>query len=96
MKMRVVNMRTQTPGTFGDDASRHEYEAEVSRARSAQPYRFAIAPRQQLTTFDGRVLAPGDEVRLGDFRVVGDRSPWRQLETLVFRGVVLESESVAS
>ena len=87
---------------FGDDDSRLAYERECEAARAAQPYKYAVAPRQEVTTHDGRKLRAGEEVTLDCFRAVQrvrqpghanapDTLPHcRQLELAVARGAVPE------
>jgi hypothetical protein len=93
MQRRTVNLRSATPISFVRDSDQERaYELEVRRARDVQLVRFAVAPRQQVTTHDGRTLTPGAEVRLSDFTYSRDAGPpWRQLERLVDRGSVIES-----
>jgi hypothetical protein len=103
MTHQTVNLRAGCSLVFGDEAQQRAYEQECNRARAAQEVKFAIAPRQSIKTHDGRVLNAGDEVvPARDFILRIERGRpgeasltlpvWRQLEQLVFRGVVLESD----
>jgi hypothetical protein len=89
---RVVNMRSEVLVRFGDSDQQAEYEQELGRAREVQRVRFAVAPRASLKTHDGRTLQAGTEVREEHFIYSRDDGPpWRQIERLVMRGVVIES-----
>ncbi|HTQ05329.1 MAG TPA: hypothetical protein VMI54_15810 [Polyangiaceae bacterium] len=94
MTHQYVNLRTNIGGAgqYGDEETRQKVELEYAQARAAQTYKYAVAPRQQLKTFDNRTLKAGEEVKLSDFRADVDRAPWKQLEDLVFHGVVLEKD----
>jgi hypothetical protein len=100
---QTVNLRAGCAVVFGDADAQRAYELECNQARASQEVRYAIAPRQSLSTHHGRVLAAGDElVPSRDLVLRVERRPgetssltlpvWKQLEQLVFRGVVLESD----
>jgi hypothetical protein len=103
MTHQTVNLRAGCALVFGDADAQLAYERECNQARASQEVRYAIAPRQSLKTHDGRTLNAGDEVvPARDFILRIERGRpgeasltlpvWRQLEQLVFRGVVLESD----
>jgi len=101
-------MRHAYPMIGGDRDTQDAYEAECERARASQVSRYAVAPRQQVKTHDECMLTAGMRVTLDCFRYVpsqrverdGTHSltealpPWRQLERLVERGVVLENYNI--
>lgn len=90
---QVVNLRHGYAIVFGDAEAQRDYEASCERARAGQLSRYAVAPLQAITLHDGRRLGPGDPVRLRDFS--SDETPaWAQVERLVRKGIVLESDSV--
>jgi hypothetical protein len=104
----VINLRANYAIRATDRAARDAYAARCERARAAQPYRYAVAPACKVTTHDGQLLCEGAEVKLSHFRTTPElrnsageltqeaRPPWKQLEALVFNGVVLESYTVPS
>lgn len=103
--MKLVSLRHDIPGQYADDDAfnvvARAYIAARARARELGR-RYTVAPRQALTTQDGRTLQPGDEVVVTDFKHITeqrdrwsgtlDRSPWQQLETLVHGGFVIEAD----
>lgn len=103
MIRQSVNLRADCGIVFGDRDQWQAYERECNEARAAQTTRYAIAPRQSLKLHDGRILNAGDEVvPARDFLMRVERGEpgdgpalvlpvWKQLEQLLRRGVVLES-----
>ena len=106
MRHQTVNLRAGSVLVFGSDEQQRAYEQECHAARKAQTTRYAIAPRQSLKLHDGRMLNAGAEViPERDFVLRTERIDhggpreasltlpvWRQLEQLVFRGVILEAD----
>ena len=81
------------PDLCADRKQQAVYEAECETARRAQRTRFAVAPRCQVPTPDGRMLTAGQPIAASDLH--GDSTPaWRLLERHVHSGRVLESDSV--
>ena len=82
-----------SPVLFADKRQQAAYEAECDTARAAQPTRFAVAPRCQVPTPDGRMLTAGQPITQVD--LLGDSTPaWRLLERHVRTGRVLENIKV--
>jgi len=89
---QVANLRASTTLTFGDADQANAYELELARARAVQRCAYAIAPRQSFRLASGRILNAGDEIKAEHFEHSVQAGPgWRQLEALVARGVVIES-----
>ncbi len=79
-----------TPVLFADTKMQAAYERECDAARASQPTRFAVAPRCQVPTPDGRMLTAGQPITQVD--LLGDSTPaWRLLEQHVRAGRVLEN-----
>jgi hypothetical protein len=87
-----VNLRTNVPMAFGDAATQAAYEAQCTDARERQTVRFAVAPRQSVTTPSGHVHKAGEEISVAQLHG-GQEAAWVILERWVASGVVLEASS---
>ncbi|HEX4336281.1 MAG TPA: hypothetical protein VH062_10235 [Polyangiaceae bacterium] len=88
-----VNIRATYPVGFGDQRSQELYESEceAARARAVRTGEsFIVAPRQVVTTHDGRRLVGEMPIGVTDFVPLEGRSPHLQLSRLVDAGAVLE------
>lgn len=82
-----------SPVLFVDTKQQAAYERECDAARASQPTRFAVAPRCQVSTPDGRMFTAGQAITAADLH--GASTPaWRLLEQHVRAGRVLENIKV--
>jgi hypothetical protein len=77
----------------GSEADRQAYLVECKTARRAQTVRFAVAPRDAVTTPAGKIITAGSEIRASDLHG-GSEPAWRMLRDLVEAGRVLEADGL--